>query len=65
MKGLILPIGGVASGKVCACSLRSKIVYVMNATNRVWLGINSPWQLVPTNTQPKQQFIGMMEEFFR
>ena len=24
MKGLILPVGGVASGRVCACSLRSQ-----------------------------------------
>ena len=26
VKGKILPIGGVASGSVCACSLRSKLV---------------------------------------
>ena len=26
LKGWILPIGGVASGRVCACSLRSRLV---------------------------------------
>ena len=26
MKGLILPIGGVASRRVCACSLHSRLV---------------------------------------
>ena len=26
MKGWILPFGGVASGRVCACSLRSRLV---------------------------------------
>ena len=28
LKGMILPIGGVASGRVCACSLRSRLVYL-------------------------------------
>ena len=27
LKGLIFPIGGVASGRVCACSLRSRLVF--------------------------------------
>ena len=27
LKGRILPIGGVASGRVCACSLRSRLVF--------------------------------------
>ena len=27
LKGWILPVGGVASGRVCACSLRSRLVY--------------------------------------
>ena len=27
LKGLILPIGGVASGRVCACILRSGLVF--------------------------------------
>ena len=27
LKGWIFPIGGVASGRVCACSLRSRLVY--------------------------------------
>ena len=27
LKGWILPIVGVASGRVCACSLRSRLVY--------------------------------------
>ena len=27
LKGWILPIGGVASGRVCACSLRSRLVH--------------------------------------
>ena len=26
MNGGILPIGGVASGRVCACSLRSRLI---------------------------------------
>ena len=26
LKGWTLPIGGVASGRVCACSLRSRLV---------------------------------------
>ena len=26
LKGWILPIGGVASGRVCACSMRSRLV---------------------------------------
>ena len=28
LKGWILPIGGVALGRVCACSLRSMLVYI-------------------------------------
>ena len=28
LKEWILPIGGVASGRVCACSLRSRLVYL-------------------------------------
>ena len=28
LNGWILPVGGVASGRVCACSLRSKLVYI-------------------------------------
>ena len=28
LKGGSLPIGGVASGRVCACSLRSRLVYL-------------------------------------
>ena len=27
LKGWIWPVGGVASGRVCACSLRSRLVY--------------------------------------
>ena len=27
LKGWLLPIGGVASGRVCACSLRSRLVH--------------------------------------
>ena len=27
LKGWILPIGGAASGRVCACSLRSRLVF--------------------------------------
>ena len=27
LKGWILPIGGVASGRVCVCSLHSRLVY--------------------------------------
>ena len=27
LKGWVWPIGGVASGRVCACSLRSRLVY--------------------------------------
>jgi hypothetical protein len=27
LKGWILPISGVASGRVCACSLRSRLVF--------------------------------------
>ena len=29
LKGLIWPIGGVASGRVCACSLHSRLVYLL------------------------------------
>ena len=28
LKGWILPIGGVALGRVCACSLRSRLVFI-------------------------------------
>ena len=28
LEGLILPIGGVASGRDCACSLHSRLVFV-------------------------------------
>ena len=28
VKGWILPIGGVESGRVCACSLRSRLVHL-------------------------------------
>ena len=28
VKGWILPIGGASSGRVCACSLRSRLVYL-------------------------------------
>ena len=28
LKGLILRIGGVASERVCTCSLRSRLVYI-------------------------------------
>ena len=35
LKGWILPIGGVASGRVCACSLRSRLVtYMTTNPNR-------------------------------
>ena len=27
LKGLIWPTGGVASGRVCACRLRSRLIY--------------------------------------
>ena len=30
LKGCILPIGGVASGRVCAWSLRSRLIYASN-----------------------------------
>ena len=29
VKGSILPIGGVVLGRVCACSLRSRLVFVV------------------------------------
>ena len=29
LNGWILPIGGVALGRVCACSLRSKLVFLL------------------------------------
>ena len=31
LKGLIWPIGGVASGSVCACNLRSRLVFRTNS----------------------------------
>ena len=27
LNGWVLPVGGVASGRVCACSLRSRLVF--------------------------------------
>ena len=35
LKGWILPIGGVASGRVCACSLRSRLVFCMISLLRI------------------------------
>ena len=40
LKGLILPMGGVALGRVCACSLRSRLVSMMLSSAPVTLGIN-------------------------
>ena len=37
LKGLILTIGGVASGRVCACSLRSRLVFLHASNLFVWL----------------------------
>ena len=34
LKGLILPNGGVALGRVCACSLRSRLVFIMFPKHR-------------------------------
>ena len=37
LEGLILPVGGVVSGRVCACSLRRRLVYPnsLASVNRV------------------------------
>ena len=35
LKRLILPLGGVALGRVCACSLRSIFVYKINSQNYI------------------------------
>ena len=39
VKGYILPIGGVASGRVCACSLRSRIVFFLQR------GADNQWRV--------------------
>ena len=37
VKGYILPLGGVASGRVCACSMRSRLVVSMSCfLVRIW-----------------------------
>ena len=36
LKGWILPIGGVALGKVGACSLRSRLVFVIRQSALIW-----------------------------
>ena len=37
LNGWILPVGGASSGRVCSCSLRSRLVYIAAALNLVSL----------------------------
>ena len=40
LEGWILPVGGVASGRVCACSLCSRLVLIhINRNKRAKLGL--------------------------
>jgi len=54
MNGWILPTGGVASGGVCACSLRSRLVSV-HVWNFFRQGRGQTWNLA--NTLHRQTFL--------
>ena len=61
LNGWTLPIGEAASGRVCACSLRSRLVLKFNhqGHSRHWGYIRHKGHSIPTELEPLQaQMLG-------
>ena len=49
LKGWILPIGGVASGRVCTCCLRSRLVFsskFCDVLDLIFYGLQLSWLII-------------------
>ena len=55
----VLPVGGVASGRVCACSLRSRLVYFqVLAQRRGHISLCLGWKHTASITHSRGYFLG-------